>query len=95
MNKAIDKKPLGLPEKIMIGLGLGLAVGLFFGELAAPLKYAGKPDAEMDEFIDNWVMLKRNDGTLDRIYDYWILGKGTELKEPCWSVIRDVLHWVD
>jgi Na+/H+-dicarboxylate symporter len=41
MNKAAEKKKLGLPEKIMIGLGLGIAAGLFFGELAAPLKYAG------------------------------------------------------
>jgi hypothetical protein len=40
-------------------------------------------------------MLKRSDGSLDKIYDYWILGKGTEVKEPRWSVIRDVLEWVD
>ena len=59
------------------------------------IPYAGEPGPEMDEFIDNWVMLKRNDGTIDKIYDYWILGKGTEPKEPRWSVIRDVLHWVD
>jgi proton glutamate symport protein len=59
------------------------------------MPYAGESDPVMDEFIDNWVMLKRNDGTIDKIYDYWILGKGTELKEPRWSVIRNVLHWVD
>lgn len=59
------------------------------------MPYAGESDQVMDEFIDNWVMLKRNDGTIDKIYDYWILGKGTELKEPRWSIIRDVLHWVD
>ena len=37
MNENTEKKKLGLSEKIMIGLGLGLATGLFFGELAAPL----------------------------------------------------------
>ena len=59
------------------------------------IPYAGVSDPEMDKFIDNWVMLKRNDGTIDKIYDYWILGKGTEPKEPRWSVVRDVLGWVN
>ncbi len=59
------------------------------------IPYAGKPDSELDEFLDNWVMLKRNDGSLDKIYEYWILGIGTEPKEQRWSVIRDVLGWVD
>ena len=29
------------------------------------------------------------------IYDYWILGKNVRQQEHRWSVIRDVLHWVD
>ena len=57
--------------------------------------YSTTADPEMDEFIDNWVMLRTNDGSLQDIYDYWILGEGTEEIEPRWSVIRDVLHWVD
>ena len=63
--------------------------------LPVVIPYAGEPDPQLDEFLDNWVMLKQNDGTVDRTYDYWILGKGTEPKEPRWSVIRDVLGWVD
>jgi ABC-type amino acid transport substrate-binding protein len=63
--------------------------------LPVVIPYSGKSDPELDEFMDNWVMLKRSDGSLDKIYDYWILGKGTEVKEPRWSVIRDVLEWVD
>ena len=35
------KKTLDLPSKILIGLGSGIFLGLFLGELAAPLKYAG------------------------------------------------------
>jgi Na+/H+-dicarboxylate symporter len=34
-------RSLQMPEKILIGLALGIAAGLFFGELVAPLKYAG------------------------------------------------------
>ena len=41
MKLVSEKKKLGLSEKIMIGLALGLATGLFFGEMAGPLKYAG------------------------------------------------------
>ena len=53
------------------------------------------PDSEMDEFIDHWVLLKQHDGTIRQAYDYWILGIGSEEKKPRWSVIRDVLGWVD
>jgi hypothetical protein len=29
------------------------------------------------------------------LYDFWILGRGAASTEPRWSVIRDVLGWVD
>ncbi|MEH6569181.1 MAG: cation:dicarboxylase symporter family transporter [Halioglobus sp.] len=63
-------------------------------KLPAVILYSGSADSTMDEFLDNWVMLKRSDGSLNNIYDYWILGKGTESYEPRWSVIRNVLGWV-
>ncbi|MBD3853121.1 MAG: cation:dicarboxylase symporter family transporter, partial [Acidobacteria bacterium] len=59
------------------------------------IPYAGVDDTAMDEFLDNWVMLRKNDGTVDRLFDYWILGEGAETFEPRWSVVRDVLHWTD
>lgn len=49
----------------------------------------------MLEFISNWVELKKSDGTVDTLYQYWMLGGVTKKKEPRWSIIRDVLHWVD
>jgi hypothetical protein len=39
--------------------------------------------------------LKRKDGTLDVLYRYWILGQNAAPQRPRWSVIRNVLHWVD
>lgn len=39
--------------------------------------------------------LNRRNGTLDRLYEHWILGRAPEDSPPRWSVIRDVLHWVD
>jgi proton glutamate symport protein len=59
------------------------------------IPYAGNDDGAMDEFLDNWVMLRKNDGTMAKLFDYWILGEGAEKIEPRWSVVRDVLHWTD
>ena len=48
-----------------------------------------------ERFLDTWIELRRQDGTLDELYDHWILGKQVTRKERRWSVIQDVLHWVD
>ena len=63
--------------------------------IALPLVYPFQDDALLDEVLDHWIELKQNDGTFEDAYDYWILGKGAEQKEPRWSIIRNVLHWVD
>jgi hypothetical protein len=39
--------------------------------------------------------MKEKDGTIQKAYDYWVLGKQFKKKQPRWSVIRDVLHWVE
>ncbi len=52
-------------------------------------------DREFTGFFSDWLRLKKTDGTLDRLYDTWILGKGAEKKVTRWSIIKDVLHWVD
>ena len=52
-------------------------------------------ESEWRQVVNAWIGLKRTDRTTDRLYDYWILGREAEAHEPRWSVIRDVLHWVD
>ena len=42
-----ENQPLSLAAKIMIGLGLGLAVGLFFGEWVSPLEVIGRALLQM------------------------------------------------
>ena len=44
---------------------------------------------------DEWVIYARSEGTIQNAYDYWILGKGAEATGPRWSILRDVLGWVD
>ena len=57
--------------------------------------YSGGDDNQMDEFLDHWVLLKQHDGTTERAYAHWVLGKGAEKRAKRWSVIRNVLGWVD
>jgi ABC-type amino acid transport substrate-binding protein len=65
--------------------------------LAIPLVYPTQPagDGAMKRFIDHWIGLKQRQGVFDAAYEYWILGQGSEEIRPRWSVIRDVLGWMD
>ena len=64
--------------------------------VAAPRSYALPRAADdLADFVDTWITLKRKDGDIDMAYRHWILGKGAERTEPRWSVIRNVLGWVD
>ena len=61
-----------------------------------PLAYpVARRDQEWAQFVNTWIELKRRDGTIDALYGHWILGKHAVKREPRWSVIRNVLHWVD
>ena len=61
-----------------------------------PLAYAmPRGERDMVDFVNTWLDLKRKDHTIDSLFEHWILGKHTSNKGPRWSVIRDVLHWID
>jgi len=60
-----------------------------------PLVFAVKMEDEFDQLIDKWIRLKRADGTIQVLYDHWILGREPKQKAERWSVIRDLLGWVD
>lgn len=61
-----------------------------------PLAYPlARNDQTFARFINSWLQLKMKDGTIDSLYDYWILGRSAEGPTRRWSIIRNVLHWVD
>ena len=60
--------------------------------LAFPL---ARNDEAFASFINTWIELKRKDGTIDALYEYWILGRSADRHAPRWSIIRNVLHWTD
>jgi len=51
-------------------------------------------DANWLHYVSEWTRLKQKSGTVDALFQHWIGGKGAAPNEPRWSVIRDVLHWV-
>jgi len=66
------------------------------GIVKIPLAYPiARHDDAFASFINTWIDLKRKDGTIETLYDYWVLGREAAPRQPRWSIIRDVLHWVD
>jgi ABC-type amino acid transport substrate-binding protein len=63
---------------------------------ALPLAYPlPADDLRFADFMNTWVELKQRDKSFDAAYDYWILGKSPAKTKRRWSVVRDVLNWVD
>lgn len=93
-------------DALLIGAEIGSAYTLLYPDyevvvpagqrVTLPLVYAiGQRDVEMRDFLEHWLTLRKKDGTLQQHYDHWILGKIRHPSVPRWSVIRNVLDWVD
>jgi Na+/H+-dicarboxylate symporter/ABC-type amino acid transport substrate-binding protein len=66
------------------------------GIVKIPLAYPlARRDQDWAHFMNTWIELKRRNGTIDALYGHWILGKQAGKRQPRWSIMRDVLHWVD
>jgi len=65
-------------------------------QIRVPLAYPiGKRDEALARFVNTWIGLKRKDGTIDLAYKHWILGTDAAPRQPRWSILRNVLHWVE
>jgi ABC-type amino acid transport substrate-binding protein len=63
--------------------------------LKLPLAYpVARHDLEAARFLSNWIDLKQKDGTIQALYNHWVLGRDARSPRPRWSVLRNVLHWV-
>jgi Na+/H+-dicarboxylate symporter/ABC-type amino acid transport substrate-binding protein len=61
-----------------------------------PIVYQVAPDNPvLLRAVDDWLALEQATGGIDEIYDYWVQGRTEQIDPPRWSVIRDVLGWVD
>jgi proton glutamate symport protein len=50
---------------------------------------------ELANFINQWLDLQRAKGFEQRLKEYWLEGEPRRDDRPRWSIIRNVLHWVD
>ncbi|MBS0621180.1 MAG: cation:dicarboxylase symporter family transporter [Verrucomicrobia bacterium] len=62
------------------------------------LGYAIRPgNSRFLNYLNDWLQLKKTQGFTQKQQELWIYGK-TEIAapyEPRWSIVRDVLHWID
>jgi len=49
--------------------------------------------ADYVHFINTWLQLKKDNGFLQQVYDYWILGENPKKVVPRWSIMSNVLGW--
>jgi ABC-type amino acid transport substrate-binding protein len=60
------------------------------------MAYLMPPDSPaFARFINQWLDLQRASGFQQRMREYWLEGKRRPDDRPRWSIIRDVLHWVE
>jgi hypothetical protein len=67
---------------------------LFVYDVAYPIPI-GKGGYIFLEYLNQWPKLQQISSMASRQFDYWILGKTPSRKTPRWSIIRNVLRWVD
>jgi len=72
---------------VVVPKGLTLKIPLGF-----PVRMGG---ASLVRFMNAWIDLKKEDGTMDKLFDYWIKGEEAEPRKPRWCIARNVLHWID
>jgi ABC-type amino acid transport substrate-binding protein len=62
--------------------------------IKVPLAFAlPRGESDLAAFVNTWIDLKRRGGTIDELYQRWILGRAAVPPRPRWSILRDVLHW--
>ena len=50
-------------------------------------------ETQMQRYVDTWLELAETNGTLDSLYEHWILGRDESRRVRRWSIIKDVLGW--
>jgi hypothetical protein len=50
---------------------------------------------ELTDLVNEWVIYAENVGIVREGFAYWVEGQGARQSEPRWSILRDVLGWID
>ena len=46
-------------------------------------------------YVNAWLEVNIKTGMVEVLYRHWVLGDDVTGRPPRWSILRDVLHWVD
>jgi len=66
------------------------------GTTSLPMGYAlPRGEQEWKNFVSQWILIAQKTGEVAHLFDHWIKGQGADDTEPRWSIIRNVLHWVE
>lgn len=61
-----------------------------------PFGYAvARGNSDLLLYLDTWLLNAAGDGMIDTLYRYWMLGEIAKTQPPRWSIIRNVLGWID
>jgi hypothetical protein len=52
-------------------------------------------EVDLANYFNAWLAGAKNQGIIDALYRYWMLGQVDKTQPPRWSIIRDVLHWIE
>jgi ABC-type amino acid transport substrate-binding protein len=64
--------------------------------IKVPVGYPMPVEAtDLQRYVDAFLQLKIRDGTIEGLFTHWFEGRTPSRKRPRWSVVRDVLGWVD
>jgi Na+/H+-dicarboxylate symporter/ABC-type amino acid transport substrate-binding protein len=62
----------------------------------APVGYpVARGNEAFAQLVSSWIQFATAGGYTQRLYDHWILGRDAVQRAPRWSVVRDVLGWVE
>jgi ABC-type amino acid transport substrate-binding protein len=89
------EKNTGEVDALVTGAEIGSAWTLLYPDYTVVVPKPVPMVVPLGYFMNHWIDLKKKDRTIEKTYNYWILGQGVTIKEPRWSIIRNVLHWVD
>ena len=90
-------------DAVLISAQAGSAWTLFFPQYGMtllknkrqyPLAFAiAKHNRSLLSYCNNWLKLRKIDGSQDEIYNYWILGKDAAPHHTRWSILDNMLDW--
>jgi len=62
-----------------------------------PVSYAvARGNDDLLRIVNSWILMTKEEGLIDALYRHWMLGEATEAERlPRWSIIQNVLGWVE